>query len=496
MENLEQKLSKFIEMLLYNQNYNCDEEQRDLYTKEDYYKLLNPVISLIKEEDNIDNIRELLFQNSGVIEGVKDIIQTKKIVPGIICSFGTANYRETIIMGNKREVILTEGKLVKSISKMEHDSIFDIASITKIFTSLIVMTLAKEKKLDIQAPISKYDNRFPNIKDVTISELLSFIPLETTYKDEDGKLLLFSDTSNPLIMEKILFSVAKKKQFKVVRDRRYNDLTPMVLKYIIENITGMPFYDVVLKYIIKPLKMKDTNIIINKDKLDRVVSTNYEHKYFRNDNYVFINDSYDGIVNDKKARVMGQNRLLLSGHAGLFSTIDNLVKLSLAIINDDILDKQMIEQITKNRTGKRIKRYKYSQYFGYLCYVKNPSLSNSEVYHALSGCTMAISGFTGMHMTVDYLNKIYIVLGSNKPHNRITVFDKQYKKLIIEDKAIKQKYVIIQGKKIIISQSFVFEKDPLIVRPSIRLSLQYKFLEYIYNIDNKKITNKIRYIEE
>lgn len=76
--------------------------------------------------------------------------------------------------------------------------------------------------------------------------------------------------------------------------------------------------------------------------------------------------------------------------------------------------------MTINQTGRLIKDNDYIQYFGYLCYLKNPNVIRSEVSHCLSNKAFAKPGYTGCQITVDPINQVYSFIGGNKCHNKIT----------------------------------------------------------------------------
>lgn len=78
------KLNQFIDFLIVNQNNNADLSQQNLYSKEQYYQLLLPVLKLIERYNNIDQIREKLFNRSALIKGLKTIINDRKLVAGIM----------------------------------------------------------------------------------------------------------------------------------------------------------------------------------------------------------------------------------------------------------------------------------------------------------------------------------------------------------------------------------------------------------------------------
>ena len=134
---LEEYLENYVEKLYHNQNIGALKQQQGLYTKKDYYELLKPVVELVtKYKDySLEEIRNMLYLKSGIEQKVKDFIYKKEITPGMVFSYGTKNYKETIIIGNRQEVKLDEfGNIVPSIDKMTEDTIFDLAFVTKLFT--------------------------------------------------------------------------------------------------------------------------------------------------------------------------------------------------------------------------------------------------------------------------------------------------------------------------------------------------------------------------
>ena len=173
-------LNKFLEeyvLKLYNNsNVNMSIEQRNLYSKEKYYVLLKPVVQLLKKypDDTIQELKDKLFLLSGIEGKLKDFIYLKKMTPGVVISYGTNDYKETIVVGNREEVKLIDNKLVPSVSKMQEDTIFDLASITKLYTSISILKLVEKGLISLDDKITKYLPNFKNLKEVTIFDLLSF----------------------------------------------------------------------------------------------------------------------------------------------------------------------------------------------------------------------------------------------------------------------------------------------------------------------------------
>lgn len=482
---LEKYLDDYINDLYNKQNINMSIEQQGLYSKKDYYELLKPVTLLVSKygDYSIAELREKLFENSKIEELVRDFVYHKEITPGMVFSYGTNNFRETIVVGNKSEVTVnSNGELVPNIDKMTEDTIFDLASTTKIFTSLSILKLVNQGAISLNDELTKYEPRFANLKGVTIFDLISFkIPLKT-----DGRV---DGRENKEESEKILFTLHENEDFKH-GSNPYTDMGALALKYVIEKVSGKSFYEYIDDQILSPLKMNDTHVLVPKMKLDRVASTNMETKIMSNGSVINIPYVKEGLVNDPKARSLGQAEDVLSGHAGLFSTVSDMTKLAKGVIGGQIIDSEYIEMIGKNRTGEKFienGQEKYIQYLGFLCYSKHPILASSELFHAMSGKSFANGGYTGTQLTVDPINQLYLFLGSNRVHNRVSWVDPSQRKNVKFDEKGKGTIILPNGQEKIVSYSFAYDRDSAVIHPALKLSIQYKMLEDIYALYNNKV---------
>ncbi|MEG1647793.1 MAG: serine hydrolase domain-containing protein [Bacilli bacterium] len=490
---LENFLSEYIENLYNNQNINMQLEQKNLYTKQQYYELLKPVILAVSEykDYSISEIRSILFKKSGIEEKVRDFIYNKEMVPGMIFSYGTNNYKETVVIGNKQEVALdSNGNIVPALEKMTDDTIFDLASVTKLFTSLSILKLVETSVIKLDDEIIKYAPQFKKMNGITIFDLLSFgVPLKT-----NGRV----DTASSLEeSEKILFDI------EVDTDnnnyRPYTDMGAMVLKYVIEGASGLKYYDYIDRNILNKLNMTDTHVVVPKYKLDRVASTNLDGKYYKDGNFAIMKNVPKGTVYDPKAQAMGQQLGNLSGHAGLFSTAKDMTSLAKGIIGGQIIDDKYVEEMAKNRTGKEYLenlKVKHVQYLGYLCYSKNPILGDSELFHAMSGRSFSSAGWTGTQLTVDPINNLFLFMSGNRSHNRMTFIDPIQREKVTVDEKGKKEIVLPDGSVKIDATRFAWDRDEVVVHPALKLAIQYKMVEDLYTLMNEKveIDEKTRYI--
>jgi CubicO group peptidase (beta-lactamase class C family) len=478
---LENYLEKYVDDLYEKQNLGVSVEQQGLYTKKDYYDLLKPVIELVLnyKDYSIDELRNKLYENSNIEESLVDFICKKEMVPGMVFSYGTKNYKETVVIGNRQEVSLNEnGDIVPALEKMTDDTIFDLASVTKIFTSISILKLVQNGTISLNDEIVKFVPQFKNLTGVTIYDLITFgVPLKT-----NGRVDRASSREEA---EQILFGIEVDKES--TNKRPYTDMGAMVLKYVIESASGMNYYNFVDENILKQMNMSDTHVVVPKMKLDRVASTNLDGKYYKDGNFAITTNAPKGVVYDPKAQIMGQQDGVLSGHAGMFSTASDMTKLAKGIMGGQIIDSEYVEMMAKNRTGKKYiedEKEKYIQYLGMLCYSKNPILADSELFHAMSGKSFASAGWTGTQLTVDPVNELYFFMAANRSHNRMTFIDPAQRDKVEVDENGKKTIVLPNGDVKIDATRFAWDRDSAVVHPTLKLTIQYKMLEDIYSLVN------------
>lgn len=471
----------YIEDLYLKQNDGACIEQQGLYTRNDYYDLLKPVIELMAKHSDypIEELREELYKQSGLEESLIDFIYKKEEIPGMVFSYGTSNHKETVIIGNRQEVTLDDnGKIVPAIEKMTEDTIFDLASITKVFTSLSILKLVQNGTISLNDEIVRYAPQFKNLNGITIYDLITFgVPLKT-----NGRV---DKASSQGEAEEILFNIEVDQESN--NRRPYTDMGAMVLKYVIEKASGMNYYQFVDENILKKLKMNDTHVVVPNYKLNRVASTNLDGKYYKDGNFSITTNATKGIVYDPKAQIMGQKDGILSGHAGMFSTVDDMTSLAKGIIGGQVIDNEYVEMMAKNRRGMKYiedDKEKYVQYLGMLCYSKNPILADSELFHAMSGKSFASGGWTGTQLTVDPINELYFFMAGNRSHNRMTYIDPVHRDKVETDENGKKTILLPNGDIKIDATRFAWDRDKAVVHPSLKLAIQYKMLEDVYSYLN------------
>lgn len=450
-------IDQFVDQMIENsnltENYGVPE-----VTRLECEEIIAPVRDNIADcKGSFESLAEKLYQLSGIEEALQELIGNKKLAAGAVLAFGTAHTKKIVVCGNQQEVIYDFAKkdFCAQIEPMKKNSIFDLASVTKLFTCILVLKMAENGKLNLDGMVRDYTSKFPHISSVQIVELMDFATELVT----DQRI---TQNMSRVKAEELIFHI---KALEKTGNRRYSDMGAIVLKYILEDMTGQSMEELMKEYIIKPCAMHDTGS--RPMEKQRIVNNNYERKIIQNQ-YSCDYFTSKGICHDIKARILNDGEENFSGHAGVFSTADDMAKFAQKIISGKILRKY---QYVIGKVRGSIK--KGQQCFGLMSYCKNPISDNSEVYHPLSSRAFAFGGYTGNQITIDCDNEIFSFMASNRCHNRITVTP-------IDD--FRQRWK--DGKNYICSKRFAWERD-ICVHKMLKLSLQYRLLEKLYSIKSE-----------
>ena len=143
------------------------------------------------------------------------------------------------------------------------DSIYRIASNSKLFTSVSLMKLADEGKLDINDPVEKwlsefkeFSSKFNEARKITIKHLISHtsgLPRESTEPYwTDGNFPEIDSVLSDLARQEAIFP--PEKRFK------YSNLALSLAGEIVARVSGMSYDDYVEKNIFTPLGMNSTGV--------------------------------------------------------------------------------------------------------------------------------------------------------------------------------------------------------------------------------------------
>lgn len=330
-------------------------------------------------------------------DSIRFFTEETHIMPCLSLACGTANTVLTAHSGLSDEA---------AGHALTADSLFDLASLTKLFTGLLVMRLHEDGLLNLSAPVTAYAPQFTRLQGVTVSQVLGFEVGLTTSARLDVQ-------SSPEAALALLFDIAPGE----VTGRAYSDMHAMVLKHVIEGAAQEDYATLLERILLHPLGMTDTHLVVPEEKRSLCVSCNGEHRIEKG-RTIRREGILPGTPHDPKARVLYP---LACGHAGLFSTRSDLVKLCQGLLREEVISRASLIDMSRNRTGYRRPDGSYQQHLGAQCYVKHPQQRHSEVPPYESDKAISLSGFTGHHLSVDVETGVFALFLGSRTQNRLTV---------------------------------------------------------------------------
>jgi CubicO group peptidase (beta-lactamase class C family) len=476
-------MNKYVDILFENEGIGANSYTRELKTKKDYKQLVSPVeaIYLSHKEMGIEYCYEQLYKESRLEQNIKTLVLDNHYIPGLSLEFGTKYHRTVIVVGEQQESIANKA----AAEPMTVDSIFDLASVSKFFTCLCVLKLVENGSLQLNQNITDIDGRFIYLDGITVENLLGFqVALKTDKR-------ITAAASKEAAMQ-LLYEVKPDYQ----ETRLYSDMGAMVLKCLLEKITKKSMWELINEYILIPCNMKHTYINVPAEQRRNVVSNNFERRIV-NGEYRTFEDIEKGTVSDEKSKWLNTFSQEMYGHAGIFSTADDMYLLIKEFLKGNIINMSLMSEIGKNRSGKKLADGSFRQFLAYLCYSKNPIERESEVDHFLSGNAFALGGYTGNQLTVDVNNNLYLFLASNRCHNRVTqIIPEKDRDSYFGNETNGINYVNWNdGNQYIYTKEYAYDRGPWIINPAIELAIQYSALEYLFEQDGIGIQESCRVIE-
>lgn len=280
---------------------------------------------------------------------------------------------------------------------MRTDTIFDMASVTKLFTSVVITQMDERGELDLMAPVASYLPEFaetdPAKAGIIVRQLL------THTSGLPAWLNLYTLPDDEARMQAIYDSTLRRTPGS---GYEYSDLGLIVLGKIIERITGSSLDEVIAERITRPLGMVDTGFNPPASKLDRLAATEYQPWTGR--------DMIRGTVHDENAWAFGG----VAGHAGIFSTVYDMAIFGQMVLNGGrygkvrILSEASVRAMLTNLnvglggSAARGLGWQLEQWF-YMDAMTSP-------------VTTGHTGYTGTSLVVDPLSDSLLVLHTNRVH--------------------------------------------------------------------------------
>ncbi|MEV4754383.1 serine hydrolase [Micromonospora sp. NPDC049559] len=281
------------------------------------------------------------------------------------------------------------------------DTIFDLASVSKLFTTIVVLQQVERGRVDLDAPVARYVPEFAagGKAAVTVRMLLThtsglpaFTPLWSAYPTPAQRLAAALATP--------LAPGASPGGGYV-----YSDLGLIALGVLVERVTGRPLADLVRDGVTAPLGMRDTGYNPGPGLRPRIAATEYQPYAGRGMVW--------GEVHDENAWSLGG----VAGHAGVFSTAADLAVLCQSLLNGGeyrgrrVLRPETVRTMLVNYNAPLEAAYPESD--------RGLGFELNKHWYMMglsSPVTFGHTGFTGTSLVIDPISHSFVILLSNRVH--------------------------------------------------------------------------------
>lgn len=325
---------------------------------------------------------------------------------GVIVSRFASGYAQLYsdVNGTK----LPESKQVKT----KEDSIYDLASLSKLFTTVAALREIDNGKIELKEKVSNYVNEFAvnGKKDVTILQLLTHT---SGFNSSPVPPLYYNDVYHSVeerktaVLHQGLINEPGKKFL-------YSDLNFMSMQIVLEKVTARKLDELVGDFT-ELLGMKDTfynrgNKPMDTDpRFGRTVAEEFQIATQGN-KVPHRPQPVRGTVHDENAYSLDG----VSGHAGVFSTIDDMAAFCQMILNNGtvnnkrVLSQDAVDMIFHNYNEKISPEDSHG-----IGFELNQSYWSGPMANPLCA---GHTGFTGTTVAIDRSSDTFFILFANRVH--------------------------------------------------------------------------------
>lgn len=327
----------------------------------------------------------------------------EEAIPGAVVGVmrhGKVVYRKAF---GKRQVVAVD-------EDMTLDTRFDLASLTKpVAVATSVMQLVERGDITLGDRVDKYIPKFRgwatkesprDTINIRIADLLTHTSGLPAYVSLKRLKTTYPKAEFPC-RDSVIHYIASCDRVATARTAKlYSCLNYITLAYIVEQVTGMPIDEYAETNIFKPLGMYNTCYMPSDEYSALVAPTMSEG-----------GATLRGAVHDPLAREgMGG----VSGNAGLFSTLDDLMIYASMLLNDGAWGGvEILAPRTARAMMMRPRGYEaFNRTLGWEHY-DTCSQTGGDL---LSGSTIGHTGATGTSIVIDPENDLIIVMLTNRAH--------------------------------------------------------------------------------
>jgi uncharacterized protein YbbC (DUF1343 family)/CubicO group peptidase (beta-lactamase class C family) len=324
------------------------------------------------------------FGGSAALDAATEQAIRDGLIPGAV-----------IIIGHDGKIVHRKAygarALVPARENATVDTIYDIASLTKVVaTTPAIMQLYEQGKIKIDDPVTAYLPEFQGGKsNITIRNLMTHYSGLRPDLDIDPPWSGYETGIRKALVDK----PAGPPGATFV----YSDINFELLGEVVRRVSGKPLDQFAREQIFEPLGMLETTFKPAAALMARIAPTEVDAS---------TGKPLRGVVHDPTARYMGG----VAGHAGVFSTADDLARYAQAMLDMRFFAPATIALFTSPASppGQPVLR-------GLGWDIDSPYSSNrGDIFPR--GTSYGHTGFTGPALWIDPTSKSFVVIMTNRVH--------------------------------------------------------------------------------
>lgn len=270
-------------------------------------------------------------------------------------------------------------------------TLFDIASLTKLFVAVALMSLVQEGALELDRPVRHY---LPAIQHGTKSAItLRQLLTHTSGLPEDLPLWRYPQRTR----KQLLLDAAVSAEPGSIH--RYSCVGYVIAGMVGESVCGISLAELVQTRVCRPLGLGSTMYLPGDAVRHRIAATEDESG-------IGSRAMVRGEVHDEMAWALGG----VAGNAGIFSTVDDIATFGEAVLADGgplLCPATMHQMLRAQRQPQPDGGYR--QGFGF-------RLDDERLSEPLGPGAIGHTGFTGTSLVIDPARSMVLVLLSNRVH--------------------------------------------------------------------------------
>ena len=276
-------------------------------------------------------------------------IDTQKLDQYFNTLFANKKVMGSFAISNSNEIIYTKTVGYANVQPeivANNDTQYRIGSVSKIFTSVLVMKAVEDKKLKLDAKLSDFFPQFDNANKITIEQLLQH---RSGIKNLTEDIGFFAYFDRPNSQEELIESIKSLgTDFEPGTQYSYSNSNYIILAFIVEKAFKKSYAQLIDEKIAKPLGLKRTKVM---DKID-------PNKGMAN-SFTFMMGKY--------SQAKQTDTSVAIGGGNLMSTSSDLLTFILGLENGKLVSKESLKKMQnyKDNYGYALTTVPFCQSLGF-----------------------------------------------------------------------------------------------------------------------------------